>query len=1131
MKKKWIAMLLVAALSVGSVTYSNATETTSGSELMINESEAMSTDSEIVNIPDAILKAEIVAEVDANADGEVSRGEMLNLTQVHISDESGYGTLIDLTGLEYAKYLNELQIYYYGVKSFEPIAMLEELSCITVNNSSMKEIVELKNIKNLENLDLSNNQIEGVSSFEGMGNLRIVNFSNNQITEIESFEGINTLLTLDFSNNLLTQIPTLENMETSGGSAGDMWIDFSNNQLQSIPSLKGPHYIARLNLSNNLIRNVSVTEDCFDTLWSNLDELDLSNNSIESIAAFQEWSDGWDIFLPEESLNLEGNPLSDISSLEFVLETTERVLLSSSENVNWEILFQNISEIADVEVVLGHPITIDGIVPGMSSICLDGNVIDTEQFTISIENTQIADIEENMLHGKSTGVTEGIVTIGNARKTFNIYVDETIEIPDGHLKAALEYYDENGDGIYTRGELEDITSLSIDNDNCENDNCLVDLSGLEYAVDLESIYFDGCRPKQIEDLMRYEKLTRLSLNNTNLIDVDGIIALKNLQDLDLSGNQIRKIPDLSDLNELCWINCSNNQIEKISDLPKTLGRVDFSNNKLSDLSSFVNLENIWYADFSNNPITDIQALKVIMKNNSLSLELYLSSNQIVTWENIFEFLVQEKNHEKMTVIEGNSMEITQGSLGRLISGTWISLDYEGLPIEELKFEIADTSVAQVEDAVLIGKGNGITTLQVTFREKSYSVDVQVIERENPVDSDIEEIIGLDVHSDNVYTYLDEKQNLWNISPGKVDRVSPNIISYIGKIVYGENSTMWGKYYAVDKDGILWEYNKDSYEEDYRHVKIYENTKSVHRPTKDVVYAVTEEKKLINVYTGEVCCENVDDIYIQPSDPEIHILSGNQMKYALVNDGEFEIIGTVDNVKKLLKEYVIKTDGSVWGFWNLDDEINEYKIADEEPLDIVHYYDEYILDKNHVLWRCDYGGNKEEVMKDVAFTTVEIIVKTDGTTWKYNERTGGYEMTDGIVEEQYGYYLKNDGTLWERTEYMTDNYIIGDVVSYSVNPSADVLCLVRKDGSVWRYGHKDLERVPEMIKEAESVKGDVSDDMDVSIKDVQMIFSYISGKINFTTTQLTVADVNDDGQVTANDMQRIFYYVNGKVEGL
>lgn len=64
-----------------------------------------------------------------------------------------------------------------------------------------------------------------------------------------------------------------------------------------------------------------------------------------------------------------------------------------------------------------------------------------------------------------------------------------------------------------------------------------------------------------------------------------------------------------------------------------------------------------------------------------------------------------------------------------------------------------------------------------------------------------------------------------------------------------------------------------------------------------------------------------------------------------------------------------------------------------------------------------------------------------------------------------------------------------------------------------------------------LKGDVSTDASISMKDVQIIFSYLSKRIQLTEEQIIAGDVNGDGAITTNDMQRIFYYVNGKIAEL
>ena len=62
---------------------------------------------------------------------------------------------------------------------------------------------------------------------------------------------------------------------------------------------------------------------------------------------------------------------------------------------------------------------------------------------------------------------------------------------------------------------------------------------------------------------------------------------------------------------------------------------------------------------------------------------------------------------------------------------------------------------------------------------------------------------------------------------------------------------------------------------------------------------------------------------------------------------------------------------------------------------------------------------------------------------------------------------------------------------------------------------------------QGINGDLNGDGDITAKDLNMLFSYLNGKTEFTAEQIQKADVTGDGQVTAKDLNRLYSHINGK----
>lgn len=87
----------------------------------------------------------------------------------------------------------------------------------------------------------------------------------------------------------------------------------------------------------------------------------------------------------------------------------------------------------------------------------------------------------------------------------------------------------------------------------------------------------------------------------------------------------------------------------------------------------------------------------------------------------------------------------------------------------------------------------------------------------------------------------------------------------------------------------------------------------------------------------------------------------------------------------------------------------------------------------------------------------------------------------------------------------------------------------KDGTVW-----DITNSPEMLldlKAAGYLKGDVNEDGEVNIKDLQIVLRGVCEKIELTDRQKMIADVVEDGEVDIQDLRKELRFVCGKIEAL
>jgi hypothetical protein len=111
-----------------------------------------------------------------------------------------------------------------------------------------------------------------------------------------------------------------------------------------------------------------------------------------------------------------------------------------------------------------------------------------------------------------------------------------------------------------------------------------DLTGLEYATNLQ----------------------KLSLRMCQISDISLLAGLVNLQELDLSENEISDLSPLAGMTSLRILDMHHNQIRDLSPLSglTKLQEVVLYNNQISDLSALLGLTNLRYLELRENPLNE-----------------------------------------------------------------------------------------------------------------------------------------------------------------------------------------------------------------------------------------------------------------------------------------------------------------------------------------------------------------------------------------------------------------------------------------------------------------------------------------------------------------------------------------------
>ncbi|MDR1565154.1 MAG: leucine-rich repeat domain-containing protein, partial [Oscillospiraceae bacterium] len=202
----------------------------------------------IIDFPDANLKAALIAEgVDANGDGEISRGEMAGVETLDL-----YGSAIsNIEGLQYAVNLTELDLGSNQISNISPLANLTSLTVLSLSGNQISDLSPLANLTNLTQLDLTYNNLIDISPLANLTRLSELYLSFTQTSDISPISNLTGLTSLSLGNNKIIDISPLANLTSLD------FIYLSYNPISDISPLANLTNLTELYLSGNQISSIS----------------------------------------------------------------------------------------------------------------------------------------------------------------------------------------------------------------------------------------------------------------------------------------------------------------------------------------------------------------------------------------------------------------------------------------------------------------------------------------------------------------------------------------------------------------------------------------------------------------------------------------------------------------------------------------------------------------------------------------------------------------------------------------------------------------------------------------------------------------------------------------------------------
>ena len=219
------------SVRLSAVRFIDTDQVEDGSEIR-NSMYATARSTEYIYIPDVNLKKLIAKEV-GSTNGEVTHEQIKTLTKLSTPNNDPATKIKDITGLEEATNLVELDLNYNKIKNLTPIKNLTKLESLDISYNPIKGLVPvayltnlkyltaigineygldfsvLGNLKNLYYLNLSINNIKDISFVSNLKKLDDIYLSFNRIESVEALKDLYPI-TLAIDNNNITDFSSID---------------------------------------------------------------------------------------------------------------------------------------------------------------------------------------------------------------------------------------------------------------------------------------------------------------------------------------------------------------------------------------------------------------------------------------------------------------------------------------------------------------------------------------------------------------------------------------------------------------------------------------------------------------------------------------------------------------------------------------------------------------------------------------------------------------------------------------------------------------------------------------------------------------------------------------------------------
>ena len=266
---------------------------------------------------DPALRALVEAELGIPSGAPITGEDLESLTAL-VGLDLG---IRDLTGLEMATNLEEIQLLRNHISDLSPLSGLIKLKFVVLASNEIADVSQLAGLTRLEHLELGENAVADVSSLSGLTGLQFLALDSNAIDDLSPLSELTRMRVLDVARNAIVDISplaalsSLQHLVLEENAIEDLspltgltrlrklFVGANDLTLEDVRSLPYFAELEGLGLQGMGIKDLSPLRDL-----QRPRDLGLYNNHISDLSPLAD-------FVGLELVDLSGNGISDISPL------------------------------------------------------------------------------------------------------------------------------------------------------------------------------------------------------------------------------------------------------------------------------------------------------------------------------------------------------------------------------------------------------------------------------------------------------------------------------------------------------------------------------------------------------------------------------------------------------------------------------------------------------------------------------------------------------------------------------------------------------------------------------------------------------------------------------------------------